>query len=100
MGKERKYARLRESDKVVGDNISNYVPSYTKDKYTGVWLRHELPYSQVFTNESDLKKIAHDKAFVDRDENDGHQGIKAHFLQIQTLNLVKEETQMQLRQEV
>ena len=73
--KERKYAsdlRLRESDKVVGDNIGNDIPSYTKDKYTGVWLRHKLPYSQVFTYESDLKKIADDKAIVDRDENDGH----------------------------
>merc|ERR1711915_287721 len=73
--KERKYASdlsLRESDKVVGDNIGNNIPSYTKDKYKGVWLRHELPYSQVFINESDLKKIAHNKAIVDRDENDGH----------------------------
>merc|ERR1711915_271636 len=71
---ERKHASdisLRESDKVVGDNISNNIPSYTKDKYTGVWLRHELPYSQVFTDDSDLKKIAHNKAIVGTDENDG-----------------------------
>lgn len=57
---------VKESDKFGSDsNILDFVPS-RRDKYAGIWLRYELPYSHSPEENLDNKKVLKAEHFIQR----------------------------------